>query len=365
MTNSYVSSVPFTAGTGVYASFRIPATVVSTKATVLAFCEGRRNSAADTGDIEIVLRRSTDGGRTWDDLRVVADNKRNTAGNPVPIVTSTGRIVLVHVRNAAEATESLIIRGKMAAENGRRVWAQHSDDDGLTWSKPVEITYDTKKSGWRWYATGPGHGIQLQHGKHADRIVVAANHTAAPTGKDTGAEGKYNAGHCIYSDDLGATWHLGYVDHTTDDYVNPNETTAAELPDGRIYFNTRCKSAAPGNRAEAYSSDGGQTLDSPFHPQAGIVTPVVEGSLLHLGTPDVLLYSGPADPDARAVMTVRASKDQGITWTTVHTVNGLPAAYSDLVRIDDETVGLLYETGEFGPYETITFRRIPVAELTG
>lgn len=89
--------------------------------------------------------------------------------------------------------------------------------------------------------------------------------------------------------------------------------------------------------------------------------PVVEGSLLRLG--EVLLFGGPADPGSRALMSVRASEDEGVTWRVAHTVDGLPAAYCDLVRIDASTVGLLYETGDFGAYETITFRRIPVAAL--
>ncbi|MDX6348603.1 MAG: sialidase [Streptomyces sp.] len=367
MPTSHVSSVPFAAATNdVYASFRIPAIVVTKKGTLLAFAEGRRDSAADTGDIEIVMRRSVDKGKTWHVLKKVADHKTNTAGNPVPIVTSTGRIVLVHVRNAAAAAEKLITTGVIGPLNGRRIWVQHSDDDGVTWSTPREITSSVKQPTWRWYATGPGHGIQLKHGKHAGRIVVAANHSVQPTGEDTGAERKYNAGHGIYSDDLGETWHIGYLDETPDDsWINVNESTAAELPDGRVYISARNHSDAPGNRAEAYSSDGGVTLDEPFRPQPGIVTPVVEGSLLHLGTPDVLLYSGPGDPDRRAVMTIRASHDQGVTWKTVHTVDRLPAAYSDLVRIDKDTVGLLYETGKASANETITFRRIPVSELTG
>lgn len=91
---------------------------------------------------------------------------------------------------------------------------------------------------------------------------------------------------------------------------------------------------------------------------------MVQGSVLQLRDPDLLLYAGPADPAARALMTVRASADDGTTWRPVHTVDGLPAAYCDLVRVDPETVGILYETGDFGPYETITFRRVPVTALT-
>ncbi|KUM81186.1 alpha-sialidase [Streptomyces curacoi] len=354
------TSVPFRAGREGYASFRIPAVVVSRPGTVLAFCEGRVDSARDHGHIDIVLKRSTDGGRTWGPLQVAADNNWHLAGNPAPVVLDTGRILLVYIRNHATATEDAILRGEVSDADGRRIWVRHSDDDGLTWSSSKEITAQVKRPGWRWYATTPGHAIQLSTG----RVVVPANHTIPPTGTDTGTEARYNSGHCLLSDDRGANWYLGYVDENTDGYVNVNETTAAELPDGRVYFNTRNDSPSPGNRADAHSADGGKTLVKPFRPQAGLAAPICEGSVLQLRDPDVLLFSGPADPAARALMTIRASTDGGTTWRPVHTVDGLPAAYSDLVRIDAGTVGLLYETGDFGPYETITFRRLPVTQLT-
>lgn len=354
-------TVPFRAGSEGYASYRIPAIVrTEPSGALLAFCEGRVDSANDHGRIDIVCKRSTDGGLTWGPLQVAAHNGDDLAGNPAPVVLDTGRVLLVHVRSAATASEGDILRGKVSDADGRRVWVQHSDDEGLTWSPATDITDRAKRSGWRWYATTPGHALQLGTG----RVVVAANHTVPPTGTDTGAEAKYNSGHCLLSDDRGATWRIGYVDENPDGYINANETTAAELPDGRVYFNTRNDSASPGNRADAHSADGGQSLVKPFRPQAGLAAPVCQASVLQLRDPDVLLYSGPADPAARALMTLRASTDGGTTWRPVHTVDGLPAAYSDLVRVDRDTVGLLYETGDFGPYETITFRRVPVTRLT-
>ncbi|MFC0597302.1 sialidase family protein [Streptomyces palmae] len=359
----YEVSVPFRAGSDGYASYRIPAVVATGSGDLLAFAEGRVASSADSGDIDVVLRRSADGGRTWSRLAVVAENGTGTAGNPAPVVLDGGRILLVHVRTAADATEARIVRGQVPAEDGRRVWVRHSDDDGHSWSPAREITEQVKRPEWRWYATTPGHAVQLRYGEHAGRIVVPGNHTVPPTGTDDGSEPRYNGGHSLLSDDGGETWRIGYVDDNPDGYVNANETTAAELPDGRVYFNTRSDAKAPGNRADAHSLDGGATLHRPFRPQAGLVTPVVEGSVLHLGEPDVLLFSGPADPAYRAVMTVRSSWDGGVTWHPTHTVDGLPAAYSDLVRVDEDTVGLLYETGDFSAYSTITFRRVPVEEL--
>ncbi|WP_167501265.1 sialidase family protein [Streptomyces malaysiensis] len=365
---SYEVSVPFRAGTEGYASYRIPAVVLTHAGTVLAFAEGRVDSSADYGHIDLVLKRSADGGRTWGALQIVARNEDGTAGNPAPVVLDggphDGRVLLVHIRSAASATEDRIRRGEVSAADGRRVWLTYSDDDGASWSGAREITASTKRPEWRWYATTPGHALQLRYGAHAGRIVIPGNHSLPPTVPgDDGTEGRYNGGHDLLSDDDGATWRIGYVDDNPDGYVNVNETTAAQLPDGRVYFNTRTDADAPGNRADAHSGDGGATLDLPFRPQAGLVAPVVEGSVLHLGEPDALLFSGPADPAYRALMTVRTSHDGGVTWRPTHTVNGLPAAYSDLVRLDDATVGLLYETGDFSAYSTITFRRIPMEGL--
>ena len=200
------ATVPFRAGSEGYASFRIPAVVATAAGTLLAFCEGRLTSAADHGHIDIVLKRSTDGGRTWGPLHTVARNGDGLAGNPAPVVLDTGRVLLVHVRAAADATEAALRRGTVKVADGRRVWVQHSDDDGLTWSGPLEITGQVKKDGWRWYATTPGHAIQLTTG----RVVVPGNHTVPPTGTgtDTGAEPRYDSGHCLLSDDRGESWYL-------------------------------------------------------------------------------------------------------------------------------------------------------------
>ncbi|MBO8193216.1 exo-alpha-sialidase [Streptomyces oryzae] len=364
----YESSVPFRAGSEGYASFRIPAVVRAPDGALLAFAEGRRDSAQDSGAIDIVGKRSTDGGRSWGALSVVARYSdedgdgaaQGTAGNPAPVTLADGRVLLVFVRSAADATEERIRRGEVGDAEGRRVWTQFSEDNGASWSAPRDITAAVKKPDWRWYATTPGHALQLSSG----RILVPANHSTPPTlPGDDGTEGRYNGGHDLLSDDGGANWRIGYVDDNPDGWINVNETTAAELTDGTVYFNTRNDSDAPAHRADARSTDGGETLTAPFAPQDNLTAPVVEASVLQLRDPDVLLFSAPSRPDTRYRMSVRASTDGGTTWREAHTVDDRRAAYSDLVRADEEAVGLLYETGQDSAYETITFRRIPVTEL--
>ncbi|WP_083672380.1 sialidase family protein [Micromonospora sp. CB01531] len=361
------TSVPFVSGTEGYTAFRIPAVVTARSGTLLAFAEGRAGSLGDAGNIDLVLKRSGDGGCTWGPLQVVHERGPDTAGNPAPVLTSAGRLVLLSTVNAGDASEAEIMRGEVTPEQSRRVFVQYSDDEGASWSAPREITDQAKASTWRWYATGPGHAVRLTVGAHAGRLVVPANHSIAPPAgsPDLGTEAKYYGGHLLYSDDDGASWQIGAVDDNPDGYLNVNESTAAELPDGRLYLNSRDQNgSAPGTRADTYSADGGETLVQPYRPQATLVGPVVQGSVLRLAGPHApLLYSGPADPNSRAVMTLRTSTDQGATWQPALALSGLPAGYSDLVQLDNRTVGVLYETGNSGPYQTITFRRVSVGDL--
>ncbi|WP_031476961.1 sialidase family protein [Streptomyces bicolor] len=363
------SSLPYVSGEGGYDTYRIPATITTPRGTVLAFAEGRHDSAGDTGDIDVVLRRSTDGGCTWGPLTVVAAGEGDTRGNPAPVVDPrTGTVVLVTSYNSGDVTEAEIMRGEATPEESRRVFVQRSLDDGRHFSSPRDITRQVKPANWRWYATGPGHAIALTRGEHAGRLVVPSNHSAAPApgSADTGQEPKYYGAHAIYSDDAGLTWHMGFVDASYDGYSNANESTAAELPDGRLYFNSRDQhGTSSGNRLDGHSSDGGETLDRPYTVQPALNdVPVVQASVLQLpGRGGPLLFSGPSVPTARQSMAVWRSTDGGATFTKALTLSQRRAAYSDLVRVDRRTVGILYETGETGTYETIEFRRLPVTDL--
>jgi sialidase-1 len=361
------SSVPYVSGEGGYAVYRIPAIVRAADGTLVAFAEARE-SESDAGSIDIVRRRSHDDGCTWGPQAIVADQDEDTIGNPAPVVDpATGKLVLLSTRNAGSASEDEILRGEVPPEDSRRVFVQVSRDDGKTFSRLREITATAKRTDWRWYATGPGHAIALTRGEHAGRLVVPANHSSAPSAgsPDTGAEPKYYGAHSLYSDDHGRTWRIGFSDDSFDGVLNTNESTAAQLPDGSIYFNTRDQNGtSPETRADGLSIDGGETLAEPYAPQPDLVGPVVQGSVLQVrrfGWP--LLYSGPSDPDSRARMAIRVSDDAGRSWAESHVVSEALAAYSDLVQLPRRTIGLLYETGETDTYESIRFVRIPVREV--
>jgi sialidase-1 len=154
-----------------YHTYRIPSVVVTPKGTVLAFCEGRKTGRGDAGDIDLLLKRSTDGGKTWGRAQVVWDDAGNTCGNPCPVIDArTGTIWLLMTHNLGTDTEAKVVGG--TSTGSRTVWVTRSDDDGATWAKPVEITKDVKKPGWTWYATGPGVGIPDRHGFGGGSWVV-------------------------------------------------------------------------------------------------------------------------------------------------------------------------------------------------
>ncbi|WP_203417004.1 sialidase family protein [Jiangella ureilytica] len=361
-------TVVFESGTEGYDTFRIPAIVRSEAGTLLAFAEGRVGGGGDTGDIDLVLRRSHDNGRTWGPLQVVGDNGLNVFGNPTPVVDpASGDIVLLSTHNAGDATEAEIMRGEVTPEQSRRVFVQRSSDDGASWSPARDLTAATKLPEWRWYATGPVHAIALEHGEHRGRLVAPANHSTspAPGSADSGQEAKYYGAHSLYSDDGGLTWQIGDIDTPLTGVVNPNENTVTELADGTLYFNARDQNGTGiGTRATTTSSDGGETFDAPFALEPDIVTPVVQGSVLRLPRAgDRLVYAGPSNPTARRTLQLRYSSDAGATWTGGPVLHDGPAAYSDLVEAGGRTLGVLYENGDTGTYERITFARVPFAAL--
>src|SRR5882757_3378115 len=350
------SATVWTSGTGGYNTYRIPA-IVTVRGTLVAFAEARRDSSLDNGDIDIVERRSTDGGCTWSTQHVIAADGTDTVDNPVPLVTSDGDLVLVFNRQAGQVTQAQVEAGTVSAADDRRTFVQTSTDSGATWSARREITSSVRKPEWRWDANGPGHGLTLQGGSAPGRLVVAVGHSQA---------GPVWGGHLLLSDDDGRTWRIGASDDHPDGVVRPSETSATELPDGRIYLNTRDHGGtSPGNRAYAYSDDAGDSFSSPFRPLTDFASPAVEGAVLQdPGLPAgvwcaPLLYSGPED-STRHHMTVRRSDDDGVTWRTISELTSAttPAAYSDMTKTSLSTIGVLYETGSAGPYERIDFRTV-------
>ena len=346
-----------------YACFRIPAVVRTTDGTLLAFAEGRVLNCGDAADIDIVVKRSTDGGRSWGPLRVVTEGAGDTHGNPAPVVDrDTGRIWLAETYNTGRTDSA-----SCSVPCDRTPHLQYSDDGGLSWSAPRDLSPEILPADWNsWYATGPVHGVQLTRGRYAGRLVFGVN-------TETWDGGRVSANHAalVVSDDHGGHWRIGASDTwpiAADGTFRqkPSELTLAERADGSLLVSGREQDGTDlGHRTQAVSRDGGTGFTAPFRDLPDLYAPQVQGSLLRLG--DRLLLACPGDPDRRRTMMVRSSYDGGRTWEgadrgTVVTTDW--SGYSDLVRIGHDTVGLLYEGGAVDARDEIRFARFSEDWLT-
>lgn len=345
----------FVSGEDGYACYRIPAVIVVPNGDVLAFAEGRKNSCSDTGNIDLVYRRSNDQGRTWGPLQLLWHKEGYTVGNPAPVVDhETGGLFLLTTHNLGTDSEPEIIN--QTSEDTRRIFVLSSMDSGHTWTEPVEITQDVKKSDWTWYATGPGSGTQLTRGPHKGRLMVACDHIEAST--------KHYYSHIIYSDDHGQTWELG---GTTPQH-QVNESEVAELSDGRLLLNMRNYTPSERYRKISHSDDGGMTW-SDLVADSTLIEPICQASLQRYSFAEdgqnVLLFSNPASKTQRERMTLRASFDDGTSWPASLVIHESMSAYSDIVRLPDDMIGLLYEAGpdHERSYYGIAFERISLDAL--
>jgi len=318
----------FVAKQGGYHTYRIPAIVVTTHGTVLAFCEGRKTSSSDSGDIDLVVRRSYDGGATWQPAEVLYEEGGDapiTIGNPCPIVAADGTVHLLFCRNNGQA------------------FSTKSTDDGKTFAGPVEITESLRAFQFAFtrIGTGPVHGIQAASGR-----------LLAPLWLNNGIGKEYRSA-VAYSDDGGATWHAGGI--IPPEIKGLNECTVAELAPGHLLMNMRNRQAKC--RAVATSADNGLTWNPPRLAD-DLIDPECQGALLRLPgrEPPQLLFSNAA-AEKRVRMTVRLGTNWGNTWLAERVLHEGPSAYSDLAVTADGWALCLYESGQKSPYEQIVLAR--------
>ncbi len=338
----------FKQGEAGYACYRIPAIVTTNNGAVLAFSEARKFGCSDTGDIDLVMKKSIDNGITWSSVKIVWNDKANVCGNPTPVVdTDTGDVHLLTTWNNGEDHESEIIEG--TSIDDRLVYHLISTDEGETWSEPNNITQSVKKSSWSWYATGPVHGIQLKKGSYKGRLVIPCDHIEKET--------KRYYSHVFYSDDHGASWKLG--GSTPVDQVN--ECTVAELTNGNLLLNMRNYNRdAIKSRQTAISKNGGDTwINQKFDTQ--LPEPRCQGALLSVekNNKNVLLFTNPADSIARTHMTLSISNNDGVSWDKKISIYKSHSAYSDLTELKNGNILVLYEAGNENPYEGIRYKIIP------
>ncbi len=346
----------YVSGEDGFKSYRIPAIVSLPNDDLLAFAEGRVHHSGDFGDVKIVMKRSSDKGKTWSSIQTVASFDTLQAGNPAPVVDlddpkyPEGRVFLFY--NTGNADESQIRKG-----NGiREVWYKTSTDNGKTWTEAINITlqvdrpYHPKinpkynfREDWRSYANTPGHAMQFQSGKYKGRIFVAADHSSGPPREHFM---DYQA-HGYYTDDHGKTFHLS----ETVPLPGGNESTAAELSGGRLMMNSRNQRGDIRARIVSISSDGGATWDTTYFDKT-LIDPVNEGSILTVGKrkgKNIIAFCNAANTQRRDDLTLRISYDDGRTWTKNILIDKSPdskgdfTAYSDIVKISKNKIGVLYE----------------------
>lgn len=338
----------FRSGEGGYDTYRIPALIALPDGVVLAFAEGRVGGAGDSGNIDVVMRRSEDGGATWGPLAVVWDDAANTCGNPCPVFDAgAGAVHLLLTWNHGEDHEGEIRAGR-SRFGGRKPFHAVSRDGGRSWSPPRDLSESADRPEWGWYATGPGNGIQLARGAFAGRLVVPANHST---------DGVYDA-HALLSDDHGETWRVGRGTVAT----GANESTVVELADGTLLLNTRMQTHGQKLRGIALSRDGGETWED-FRHDPNLSCPTCQAAQirLHDGT---LVFSNPQG-GGRSGLALQLSPDEGSTWPKRLVVHGGPSAYSSLAEISPGRIGILYEASDSGPYHAggIAFRVVDTGEF--
>ncbi|MFJ1614310.1 exo-alpha-sialidase [Streptomyces sp. NPDC088846] len=330
---------------------RIPALTTSVKGTVLAAYDARPTLGDLPSNISVMLRRSTDGGVTWQPQQVIRkDAAPKGYGDPSLLVDRvTGRIFLFYAASVNQGFFGSGTGNDEADPDIIQADYSYSDDDGLTWARR-RITKQIKDPAWAGMFAASGEGIQVRHGAYRGRLIQ--QYAVRINGANYAAS--------AYSDDHGETWKMGNP-------VGPggDENKTVELSDGRVMLNNRSKPY----RTIAYSTDGGVDY-TPFVQDTQLTDPADNASVMRYN-PDAppsnpqsswLLFSNTEDPAARRNLTVKMSCDNGRTWPIRKVVDPGAAAYSTLTRLPDGRLGLLYERAD---YQHITYASFDLKWLGG
>jgi len=323
--------------------YRIPALTVTNSDVVVAVCDARADRGQDLpNDIDLVMRRSLDAGETWSESQVISDFGKQGGGDAALLVDrNTGRLWCFFTY-APDGVSVKTSRPGIAGDTFQ-LHLMHSDDDGLTWSTPLNINAEVKRPEWDAVWSSPGRGYQDSEGW-----------LYFPLSRKSG-ETLYS--HFIYSDDHGETWHMGGPAGEA-----TNEWMLVQRSNGDLLGNMRSNSRE-NRRAVATSPDRGKTWED-LHHHPKLIEPACQACLMWFanGTKEYLLFSNPADTERRR-MAVKLSRDEGRTWPIERVLHEGPAAYSCMAVLPDGQIGILYERGEDSPYEKVTFAKCPLEWL--
>ena len=318
-----------------YHTYRIPSLLMTGKGTILFVCEARKNNGSDHGDIDLVLRRSENGGQTWSPQNVIADDGEHTMGNPCLLQDRSSGVIWLSF-----------------SRDNKQVLLMRSSDDGRSWSKPRDITREVLPAQWHWVGPGPGHGIQLQKG----RLVMpcwAGVEANVPFGAT-------QLSYVFFSDDGGQTWHAGAAAGVE----RSDECEVVQRVDGSLYMTARSRHQKK-RRAYAVSQDGGHSW-LPAQYDDRLPEPSCQGSILRLsqqgsGQKNRVVLAHPSNPGSRTQMTVRLSYDECRSWPVAKVVYAGSSAYSDLGRNQAGEILLAFEKDG---YAQISLIRVNLEWLT-
>ncbi len=336
----------FKNGESGYACFRIPSVVQAKDGSILAFAEGRENSCRDNGDVNIVMKKSIDNGKTWGPLQLIWEDSTNTCAYPVPVVNQeSGRIILLAAWNLGEDHWSQIFQRK--GKDTRRIFQFFSEDHGNSWSTKREITQQVKLDNWDYYGMGAGSALQMKADKYKGRLVIPSFFSTFD-----GVKTHFRS-HLIYSDDQGESWAIGGISPET----GTSECEVAEISQNGLLLNMVKRSKRIHARSVAYSYDGGLSLQDQVLDDE-LYGPTCQGSLdsFHDGEGHVILFLNPNHKHARENLTLQISRDDGKNWKKVHLVHEGYAGYSDILVMQDGQIGALYECGKIWSRDGIAFK---------
>lgn len=336
-------------------TYRIPGITTTDKGTLIAVYDIRYNNSRDLPEnIDVGMSRSTDGGRTWEPVKIIMDmgtpHENNGIGDPSILFDPvTKKIWVAALWSKGNRSIAGSEPGLSPDTTGQFVLAS-SDDDGLTWSQPYNITSQVKNPIWHLYFQGPGNGIAMQNGT----LVFPSQYW------DESRKPGIPHSSIIYSTDHGKTWKSG-----TGAESNTTESQVVETTPGTLMLNMRDNRGS--YRSIATTTDMGKTWTEHFTSHEALPDPVCMASIIKAKVnikgqrKDVLFFSNVATQTSRQNTTLKASLDLGESWPSVHQLlidARRTYGYSALTKIDNNTIGLLYEgNGE------LYFVRIPVKEI--